>query len=191
MCSGSHTVACETWSNLLYKYIEGDHQWWWVIAYHLVDLKRGSCQSSNADDPWAAANLGEPISLELEGKSHRVGDEATMRVASSSYSWVILLLLLLVLLSKSSLSSITPSSHVLAAHLPTGKGGLHKSYLTLVAWIASNPSSNLLEIEIIFLFMSIIWCIKSRVFLFILNIVFVLKRVNLNYIYMVGRVNCS
>lgn len=75
----------------------------------LADLERGSLRSSVVEEDdslaaCAAANLGDPTSL--EGESHRVGDDATIRFASWSHSCVNLPLLLLVLSSKSTSSSI-------------------------------------------------------------------------------------
>ena len=57
-----------------------------MIMYLLADLERGFLRSSNDADslPCAAANLGDPTSL--EGDSHREGDDATICLASLSHS---------------------------------------------------------------------------------------------------------
>lgn len=52
----------------------------------LADLESGSRRSKAEADTLAraATNLGDPMSL--EGESHRAGEEATIRLASSSHS---------------------------------------------------------------------------------------------------------
>lgn len=61
--------------------------WNSLLSYYLLaDLESGSRRSKAEADTLAraATNLGDPMSL--EGESHRAGEEATIRLASSSHS---------------------------------------------------------------------------------------------------------